>query len=282
MPRAPLFLSFVMAAVFGAAAMSSAASAPAKPQPVPTFPPHGGAYLTSLPANASAWLDGVYVGSTPVYVDDVLPGHHTVTLSASGWQPQTAQFDVAVGRIEPVSIVMQRNPGDNTSKGQGALAVAGAPAGSHVFLDGAPLDTPSMPHPTGAGYHIVTLQPPDSKTSRSMRIVDVFPGATTTISFAPPSNTSVVPEDDVLEPVDAAVPGAAIAMAGSDVIIHFKGVEVECTIGSRAYTFNGKQATMSISPALVGGKVYLPRSLLVRIGGPSTAPASSTAEHHGR
>ena len=270
-----------MAAVCAASSIASATSAPPQPQPVPTFPPHGGAYLTSLPANASAWLDGVYVGSTPVYVDDLLPGHHSVTLSAAGWQPQTAQFDVAVGRIEPVSIIMQRNPGDIASKGQGALAVAGAPAGSHVFLDGAPLDTPSMPHATVAGYHIVTLQPPGSKTSRSMRVVDVFPGATTTISFAPPSNASVATEDDVLEPVDAAVPGAAVAIAGADVIIHFKGVEVECSIGSRAYTFNGKQATLSVSPALVGGKVYLPRSLIARISG-QTTPSSSTAEHHGR
>lgn len=270
-----------MATVCAASAIGAAAIAPAPPQPVPTFPPHGGAYLTSLPANASAWLDGVYVGSTPVYVDDVLPGHHSVTLSAAGWQPQTAQFDVAAGRIEPVSIIMQRNAGDNASKGQGALAVAGAPTGSRVFLDGTALETPSLPHPTGAGYHIVTLQPPGAKTARSMRVVDVFPGATTTISFAPPSNAGVAPEDDVLEPVDAAVPGAAIAMAGSDVIIHFKGVEVECTIGSRAYTFNGKQETMSISPALVGGKVYLPRSLLARIGGqPASQP--STAEHHAR
>lgn len=270
--------ALVAAAVCAVSAVASGETAPASPQPAPTFPPHGGAYLTSLPASASAWLDGVYVGSTPVYVDDLLPGPHTVTVSASGWQPQTARFDVSVGRIEPVSIVMRRNPGDAAAKGQGAIAVAGTPAGAHVFLDGTPLSTPSVPHPAGAGYHIVTLQPPGAKSSRSMRVVDVFPGATTTISFAPTSNASLAPEDDVLEPVDVAVPGAAIAMAGSDVIIHFKGVEVECTIGSRAYTFNGKQETMSISPALVGGKVYLPRSLLARIGGQQ--PPASTAEHH--
>jgi len=272
MLRASLLLSFVLA-VLGAA--------PSQPAPSPTFPPHGGTYLTSLPANASAWLDGVYIGSTPVYVDDVLPGHHSVTLSAAGWQPQTVTFDVSVGRIEPVSVVMQRNAGDNSSKGQGALAVAGAPDGSHVYLDGSPLGTtPIVPHPTGAGYHIVTLQPPDPKAARSMRVVDVFPGVTTTISFAPPSTAAIEPENDVLEPVQTVVPGAAIAIAGSDVIIHFRGVEVECTIGSRSYTFNGKQETMSISPALVGGKVYLPRSLLARIGAP--AGTSSTAEHHRR
>lgn len=270
MPRLQLVLSFVLALT----------GSPA-PAPAPTFPAHGGAYLTSLPANASAWLDGVFVGSTPVYVDDVLPGHHSVTLSAAGWQPQTVAFDVTVGRIEPVSVVMQRNAGDNSSKGQGAISVAGAPEGSHVYLDGAPLGAvPIVPHPTGAGYHIVTLQPPNPKAPRSMRVVDVFPGATTTISFAPPSAVSIAPEDDVLEPVQTIVPGAAIAMAGSDVIIHFRGVEVECTIGSRSYTFNGKQETMSISPALLGGKVYLPRSLLARIS--ATAGTSSTAEHRRR
>lgn len=261
-----------------AGAQAIAAGSSPVPAPAPTFPPHGGAYLTSLPANASAWLDGVYVGSTPVYIDDLLPGHHTVTLSAAGWQPQTVAFDVSIGRIEPVSVVMQHNAGDSSSKGQGAVAVAAAPAGAHVYLDGSPLGTtPIVPHPTGAGYHIVTLQPPDPKAARSMRVVDVFPGATTTISFASPSTASIVPED-VLEPVQVVVPGAAIAVAGSDVIIHYRGVEVECTIGSRSYTLNGKQGTMSISPALVGGKVYLPRSLLARIGAP---PGSSpAADHH--
>ena len=278
MPRATLFLSFVLALVASASSTAVAGGPPSPPAPAPTFPPHGGAYLTSLPANASAWLDGVYVGSTPVYVDDLLPGRHSVTLSAAGWQPQTVAFDVSIGRIEPVSVVMARNPGDNSSKGQGAIAVAGAPSGSHVYLDGAPLGmTPIVPHPTGAGYHIVTLQPPDPKAARSMRIVNVFPGATTTISFAPPSTASIAPEDDVLEPVQTVIPDAAIAMAGTDVIIHYRGVEIECTIGSRSYTFNGKQETMSISPALVGGKVYLPRSLLARINAP--ASASSTADH---
>jgi PEGA domain/Copper amine oxidase N-terminal domain len=279
MARVPLILSFVLALSGFTGSVAVAAGSSPQPASAPTFPPHGGAYLTSLPANASAWLDGVYIGSTPVYIDDLLPGHHSVTLSASGWQPQTVNFDVSIGRIEPVSVVMARNAGDNSSKGEGAIAVAGAPAGSHVYLDGSPLGTtPIVPHPTGAGYHIVTLQPPDPKAARSMRVVDVFPGATTTISFAPPSVESIAPEDDVLESVQAVVPDAAIAMAGNDVIIHFRGVEVECTIGSRAFTFNGKQETMSISPVLVGGKVYLPRSLLARIGGPPGT--SQAAEHH--
>ena len=238
-----------------------------QPQPAATFPPHGSAYVTSLPQNASAWLDGTYIGSTPVYVDDLLPGKHSVTLSSAGWQPQTVMFDVAVGRIAPVSIVMARSIGAQGPKGQGTLAFAGIPPGSRVYVDGALLAPPVEARSETAGYHIVTLQPTVPDAIRSTRVVDVFPNTTTTVSFAGTSTDEQPTADDILEPIDSVVPLSDVVIAGNDVIIHYRNVEVECAIGERGYTINGKQQTMSISPALVAGKVYLPQSLLARLAG---------------
>ena len=254
---------------------SAAAAPPAPPQPTATFPPHGGAFVTTLPAEASAWIDGTYVGQTPVYVDDLLPGRHAVTLSRSGWQPQTTMFDVFVGRIEPVSVVMQRVPQtppapSTQAKGQGALAVRGGPAGAKMFIDGVLVGTlPVEPRTVQAGYHIVTVAPPGKKSVKQMRIVDVYPNTTTAVAFvaAATASTQSGAADDILEPVDTYVPLNNVVVSGNDVTIHYRGMEVECAIGSRTFTINGKAGTLEVPPAVVGGRIYLPLSLLQRVAG---------------
>lgn len=227
--------------------------------------------MTSLPGTASAWLDGLFVGPTPVYVDDLLPGRHSVTLSCAGWQPQTTSFDVSVGRITPVSIVMARVPlpqRGQQAKGQGTFAVAGGPVGAKVYIDGNAMGTmPVDPRQVEAGYHIVTLEPPGKNPIKLTRIVNVYPNATTAITFADMTTAAAAPPDDILEPVDTVVPSNGVVIAGNDVTIHYRSIEIQCAIGSRTYTFNGRAGTLAISPALVGGKVYLPLSLLRRLTG---------------
>jgi hypothetical protein len=271
MAAAWTILSFVLA-LWWAPPPSAAPAPTSHPQPAPTFPPHGGAFVTSLPGTASAWLDGTYVGPTPVYVDDLLPGHHSVTLSSAGWQPQSTAFDVSIGRITPVSVIMQRVaavPPAGASKGQGMLAIVGGPAGARVYVDGVAIGAmPVEPHSAGAGYHIVTLEPIGKNAVKSTRIVNVFPNVTTAVAFAAASaTTSAPPPDDILEPVDSIVPPNGIVMSGNDVTIHYRNVEIQCAIGSRSITFNGRAETLGIPPALVGGKVYLPLSLLQRLAG---------------
>jgi PEGA domain-containing protein/copper amine oxidase-like protein len=264
MPLRVDLLSFVMAILLAPTPTPSA-----RPQPASTFPPHGGAFISSLPGTAAAWVDGTFVGSTPLYVDDLLPGSHSVTLSSAGWQPQSTDFDVAVSRVTPVSIVMTRATGDRSAKGQGLLAVVGAPPGARIYVDGVGIGVaPVQPHPEGAGYHIVTVQPPGPDAVRSTRVVNVFPNTTTAVALQQPSSPVGAPSADfLLEPVDTIVPPNSIVIAGSDVTIHYRGAEVQCAIGSRTYTFNGKPGTLNIPPALVGGRVYLPQSLLARLAG---------------
>lgn len=249
-------------------------SSPApSPAPVATFPPHGSAYVTTLPAGASAWLDGAYVGQTPIYVDDLLPGSHAVTLSRGGWQPENASFDVLVGRATAVSVVMERvvspiGPVAAEQKGEGSISVRSGPAGTKVSVDGVaagalPLDA----IPAQAGYHIVTLLTPGPQGEKSVRVVDVYPDTTTVVALSTGSAPLVVaqPGDDVLEPLDSVVPSTDVVVSGTDVIVHFQNVELECAIGSRSYTLNGKAGTLDVAPALVGDRVFVPRSLLQRI-----------------
>jgi hypothetical protein len=250
------------------------AASPPQPQPAATIGPHGGAYVTTLPAGASAWLDGEYVGETPVYVDDLFPGDHSLTLSRAGWQPETTTFSIDIGSVTPVSVVMRRvqvssGAPSALAKGQGTLAILGAPAGARIYIDGAAAGTsPLDPRSIEAGYHIVTLEPASIGAPRAMRIVDVYPETTTVVQFSAASSLAQTPAgDDVLEPLDSVVPGSDVIIAGDVITIHHQGMEVECAIGSRSYTFNGRAGTLSVPPALVGSRIYLPRSLMLRLGG---------------
>jgi hypothetical protein len=274
MPAVALLVALVFAA-FGPKPEATATPAPVPtPQVAPTLAPHGGAFITTLPAGASAWLDGSYVGQTPVYVDDLLSGQHAVTISRTGWQPETASFEVNVGRVTPVSLVLQRavqtGPLAAALKGQGMLAVRGAPAGAHVYIDG--LDAgvlPVEPRSVEGGFHIVTLETSGKPVEKFTRIVDVYPDTTTTIEFAAASNESipVAEGEDVLEPLESYVPPSNVLVADNVVTIHYRGMEVECEVGSRTYTINGKAETMSVPPAMLGGKIYLPLSVLQRLVG---------------
>jgi hypothetical protein len=214
-------------------------------------------------------MDGTYLGRTPAFVDDLLPGHHALTVSRAGWNVQTAGVDVNVGQTTPISLVLQRiapRPGQtDASKAPGFLSVRGT-AGDNVFIDGAragalPLEAKTVQ----GGFHIVTVT---GKTpGRVTRVVDVFPDTLSVISVAPIQNgaggTSAA--DDVLASLSAYLPGANVAVAGDEIAIHGHGLELQCSIGSRDYTLNGKQGTFTIAPAMVGGKVYLPLSLLQRL-----------------
>src|SRR5580700_5198375 len=154
-----------------------AGSADPRPAPAATLAPHGGAYVTSLPSGAEVWMDGVYLGRTPAFVDDLLPGHHALTISRAGWNVQTAGVDVNVGQTTPISLVLQRivpGPGQSdASKAPGLLSVRGT-TGDTVFIDGVragalPIDAKQVQ----GGFHIVTVT---GKTAeRLTRVVDVFP-----------------------------------------------------------------------------------------------------------
>lgn len=208
-----------------------------------------------------------------MYVDDLLPGRHSLTFSHAGWQPETALFDVVAGKITPVSVVMRRvsQPGNSSAstKGQGMISIRGGIAGSKVFVDGNLAGAlPVEPKSEEAGFHIVTVEPPGKNSVRSTRVVDVFPDTTTAIELSAGSVAAATQgSDDILEPLDSVVPANNIVISGNDVTIHFRGIEVECAIGSRLYRVNGKAGTFAVPPAVVNGRVYLPQSILVRLTG---------------
>jgi hypothetical protein len=227
---------------------------------------HGSMYLTTLPPGATVWLDGAYVGETPLFVDGLDSGRHRITFTRSGWQPESTQVDVGLGRVATVSAVLTQNSPQtsfNRIGAKGTLRVRGA-NDEKVFVDGVQLQSESLS--VTAGDHILTIQRSGSKTTNSIR---VYPDTTTTISLAPFSNVieSADSAQEELASLQDYVPPNDFAVSGDVITIHYKGIEVECAVGSRAYVFNGKPGTLTVAPGMIGDRPFLPLSLLHRIAG---------------
>ena len=56
--------------------------------------PTGSLYVTTLPSGADVWIDGTYVGRSPLVLDALGVGRHTIGLTRSGWTSR--QLDVTI------------------------------------------------------------------------------------------------------------------------------------------------------------------------------------------
>ena len=227
---------------------------------------HGSLYVTTLPPGTSVWMDGDYLGETPLFVDDLDGGRHSITLTRSGWQPQSTAVDVIVGRVTTVSAVLATSDASPrpASHPKGTLSVRGA-NGAKVFVDGVPLPTPYESQPLDSGEHILLVLRGKQHQTSSIRI---YPQTTTTVSLQPRSESQALTQsDEMLASLQDYVPPSDFSVSADQITIHYKGVEVECAVGSHSYVLNGKPGNLSVAPAMVGGKPYLPVSLLERITG---------------
>ncbi len=230
---------------------------------------HGSAYVTTLPPGATVWLDGQYVGETPLFIDGLESGHHVILLTRSGWQPQSTAADITVGHVTTVSAVLNQNVGlrPSASPAKGTLRMRDSD-GAKVSIDGAVVaqnfDAQSLP----AGDHILVVVRGNQRIASSFHI---YPDTTTTISLAPQSANAgqSSASEDLLAALQDYVPLSDFVVNGDDITIHYRGVELECSVGSLTYTMNGKPGTLSVAPAMVGDKPFLPVSLLNRLSGKS-------------
>ena len=95
--------------------------------------------FTSNPSNASVFLDGDFVGFTPMSFG-TRPGNYNVRVEADGFEPFTTRVNVRAGGTENV------NANLNTVQRAGTIAFSSSPSGADVFVDGRFVGTT----PTGA------------------------------------------------------------------------------------------------------------------------------------
>ncbi len=95
--------------------------------------------FTSSPSGAAVYLDGSFVGYTPMTFGTT-PGNHDVRIEADGYDAFTSRVNVRAGATQNV------NANLNRVQRAGTIAFNSAPSGAEVYVDGRYVGTT----PTGA------------------------------------------------------------------------------------------------------------------------------------
>lgn len=140
----------------------------------------GSLHVTSTPAGADIYLDGVYRGPSPITIGGLSTGTHTILLRLAGYQEYTVSTTVVAGQTTELPVALAALPPT-----VGSMDVVSYPAGASVFLDGSyrgqtspndALDIPNLP----PGDHALVLS------------LDGYYNYVTTIAVTAGKSTNVV------------------------------------------------------------------------------------------
>lgn len=221
--------------------------------------PTGATFITTLPSGADVWLDGTYMGHTPVLVDALTVGAHHLTLTRTGWTAEDLAIAIAPAQTQTTSVVLVRD--GTTSEGSGSIALLSAspdrPEG--VTIDG----QPAVPAKDGsfavaAGTHDVTIAGAQGKQTRT---VTVYPQTRTEVVLG----ADAAPRSIVIAPADDYLPASAFHLEGTRLVVRYGGHEVIAHIGTTSYTIDRHAASYDAPPTLIRNRVYLPLELLTML-----------------
>jgi formylglycine-generating enzyme required for sulfatase activity len=122
---------------------------------VDLFPQLGKVEITTSPPGAQVFLDGQAIGTyqtSPLVVDKVSLGRHTVSATLAGYADTSATFAAVYNQTAKIELKLWGNPG--------ALFINSTPDGAAIILDGRNTSrvTPSKLTDIAAGDHEVVLQ----------------------------------------------------------------------------------------------------------------------------
>ncbi len=109
---------------------------------------HGFISISSIPSGAKVYIDGVYKGTTPLFLS-VEEGKHTIKLTKEYYYDVEESVFVKIGETTYVS---------KTLKGYGFIRVDSNPSGAKVYLDGVYKgETPLFLSKVAEGTHTIKL-----------------------------------------------------------------------------------------------------------------------------
>ncbi len=218
--------------------------------------PTGAIYVTSLPSGADVWLDGTYVGHSPVILDALSTGRHTVSLNRTGWNSQDVDVSVVAGTTSLSSVALTRAGGPALHGGSGSFIVHGVPTRS-LLLDGTPLG----PDPAGiytvpSGTHELVALTEQGKMTRD---ITIYPDMRTDVVLR---SGDPAPHSAVVAPATDYLPVDAVKIDGARVTIKYARHEVEAQLGETMYRYDGRSVNYDAAPTRIGSGLYLPLELL--------------------
>jgi hypothetical protein len=226
----------------------------------PASVPSGAVFLTTLPVGADAWVDGAYVGRTPVFVDALTVGHHVVSLTRTGWTARDVDVEVASGATTMSSIRLTQGTRAGHPPG-GSATFHELPPAARLLVDGVAVPNPSHGAVAlAAGTHVAVVVTQKGKTAHAF---SVYPETTTQVVL------SAAPADEaksaVVAPAEEYLPTDAYHVDGKKVTVHYESHEIIARIGELPMRYDGVTVSYDTAPTLIGGKLYLPLALLARL-----------------
>lgn len=226
--------------------------------------PTGATFITTLPSGADVWLDGTYMGHTPLLVDALTVGAHRLMLTRTGWTPEDLAIAIAPGQTQTTSLVLVRD--GTAGDGTGSIAIRsmsrdGAPADrvEAVTIDGQPVSpAKDGSYAAPAGMHDVTITDAQGKQTRT---VTVYPQTRTEVVLS----TDEAPRSIVIAPADDYLPASAFHLDGTRLVVRYGGHEVVAHIGTTTYTIDRHAVSYDAPPTLIRNRVYLPLELLTML-----------------
>ncbi|HEY5349157.1 MAG TPA: PEGA domain-containing protein [Candidatus Lustribacter sp.] len=219
--------------------------------------PTGAIFVSTLPSGADVWLDGTYVGRSPVVVDALAVGAHHLTLSRTGWTPEDLAVAIAPAQTQTTSVVLVRD--GKTSEGSGTIVIHATERLGGVTVDGRPVKVgKDGAIAVSAGTHDVSIAAPQGKRART---VTVYPQTRTEVVLG----TDAAPRSIVIAPADDYLPASALHLDGSRLVVRYGGHEVVAHIGTTTYTVDRHPATYDAPPTVIRNRIYLPLELLTML-----------------
>jgi hypothetical protein len=218
--------------------------------------PFGGLVLSSLPSGADVWVDGTYIGRTPVLIDGLKAGKHPVTITKAGWRVYEADELVAAGAVTPSTIQLTAL---NPPHEPGAIAFIGLDSSAKISIDGQPALPFTERYSVNTGTHHVVVREPNIKYERD---INVFPDQTTHVLL--PSPAAAV-HSAVVAALTDYMPASAAKVSGDRLVVRFAGHVAVGHLGDAKFVVDGRNVVYDAPAGMVSGRLYLPLDLLVKM-----------------
>ncbi len=220
--------------------------------------PFGSLYVTSLPSAADVWIDGSYIGRTPLLIDGLRAGKHTVTVTKTGWKAQDVDQSVTAGVMSTASVQLQMQ---SALGGSGLIVLHGLLPTARVSIDdGAPKRLLPAYRVSAGTHHLIVRQ----SDGRYERTATVYADQTTHLLFA----AAAAPRHSaVVAPVNDYFPPSASKIVGNRIVIRWKGHVVTGRLGDARFSVDKRDVIYDAPAGLVRGRLYLPLDLILAIDG---------------
>jgi len=110
----------------------------------------GSISIISNPSGATVYLNGAYMGKTPLSLDNVISKSHIITVKKTGYNDKTLRLSLSAGGAENLDVLLESL--------LGSISISSNPSGANIYLDGTfKGTTPTTLSNVPTGSHVIKI-----------------------------------------------------------------------------------------------------------------------------